>query len=225
MRISVIIPVLNEATTIAATLDAVLGLNPHEVIVADGGSVDHTGEIAAGFGIPVFTAERARALQMNCGAAHATGDVLLFLHADTRLPHSAFRDIAAALENPRYVGGRFDLELDGKHWMLPVIGALINCRSRATQVGTGDQAIFVRRETFMRLGGYPDIALMEDIALCRSLKRQGQLASLRSRVVTSARRWESEGVWRTIFKMWLLKLCYFAGVAPARLKPFYADIR
>jgi hypothetical protein len=106
-----------------------------------------------------------------------------------------------------------------------VIGALINCRSRATQVGTGDQAIFVRRETFMRLGGYPDIALMEDIALCRSLKWQGQLASLRSRVVTSARRWESEGVWRTIFKMWLLKLCYFAGVAPARLKPFYADIR
>jgi rSAM/selenodomain-associated transferase 2 len=225
MNISIVIPVFNEEKAIGAALGALLPLAPHEIIVVDGGSDDRTAEICASFGVRVLDSGRGRGRQMNAGAARATGDVLLFLHADTRLPHSAFRDIAAALENPRYVGGRFDLELDGKHWMLPVIGALINCRSRATGVGTGDQAIFVRRETFMRLGGYPDIALMEDIALCRSLKRQGQLASLRSRVVTSARRWESEGVWRTIFKMWLLKLCYFAGVAPARLKPFYADIR
>lgn len=225
MRISVIIPVLNEATTIAATLDAVLRLDPHEVILVDGGSVDATRKIAAGFGVPVLTAERGRARQMNCGATHATGDVLLFLHADTRLPETALRNIADALDNSECVGGRFDICLEGSHWMLKIVGALINCRSRATKVATGDQAIFVRRETFMRLGGYPDIALMEDIALCRSLKRQGSLACLRSRVVTSARRWESEGVWRTIFKMWLLKLCYFAGVAPARLRQFYADTR
>ena len=225
MNISVVIPVFNEEKAIGAALGALLPLAPHESIVVDGGSDDRTAEICASFGVRVLASDRGRGRQMNAGAARATGDVLLFLHADTRLPHSAFRDIAAALENPQYVGGRFDLELDGKHWMLPVIGALINCRSRATGVGTGDQAMFVRRETFMRLGGYPEIALMEDIALCRSLKRQGQLASLRSRVVTSARRWEREGVWRTICKMWLLKLCYFAGVAPARLKPFYADIR
>jgi rSAM/selenodomain-associated transferase 2 len=225
MNISVVIPVFNEEKAIGAALGALLPLAPHEIIVVDGGSNDRTAEICASFGVRVLESDRGRGRQMNAGAARATGDVLLFLHADTRLPHSAFRDIAAALENPRYVGGRFDLELDGKHWMLPVIGALINCRSRATGVGTGDQAIFVRRKTFMRLGGYPEIALMEDIALCRSLKRQGQLESLRSRVVTSARRWEREGVWRTICKMWLLKLCYFAGVAPARLKPFYADIR
>ena len=162
---------------------------------------------------------------MNYGAGCATGDVLLFLHADTKLPDSAFQDIAAALSEARCLGGRFDVELEGSHWMLKIIGGLINYRSRATKVGTGDQAIFVRREVFMRLGGYPDIPLMEDIALCRLLKRLGRIACLRSRVVTSARRWERDGVWRTIFRMWTLKFLYLTGVSPARLKQFYADTR
>ena len=162
---------------------------------------------------------------MNYGAREATGDVLLFLHADTQLPDSAFQDIAAALSDGRCLGGRFDVELQGSHWMLKVVGALINYRSRATKVGTGDQAIFVRRAVFAQLGGYPDILLMEDIALCRALKRLGTIACLRSRVVTSARRWESDGVWRTIFRMWTLKFLYLAGVSPARLKQFYADTR
>jgi rSAM/selenodomain-associated transferase 2 len=150
---------------------------------------------------------------------------LLFLHADTRLPQSAFADIAAALADPRCVGGRFDVELEGRHWMLKIIGALINWRSRATQVGTGDQAIFVRREVFERMGGYPDIPLMEDLALCRALKRLGTVACLRNRVITSARRWENDGVWWTIARMWTLKLLYLAGMSPARLKRFYADTR
>ena len=225
MRISVIVPVLNEEATIAPTLRSLLALKPDEIIVVDGGSGDRTREIAARFDIQVLSSERGRARQMNHGAAYAGGDILLFLHADTRLPASAFADIAAALADPRCVGGRFDVELEGDRWMLKLVGALINCRSRATQVGTGDQAIFVRREVFLRMGGYPDIPLMEDIALCRALKRMGGIACLRSRVVTSARRWENDGVARTIVRMWTLKLLYLAGVSPARLRQFYADTR
>jgi rSAM/selenodomain-associated transferase 2 len=225
MNISVIIPVLNEEKTVAATLHALAPLQPHEIIVVDGGSADRSREIAGQLGAKVLTTERGRARQMNCGARHASGEVLLFLHADTRLPDSALLDITSALADARCAGGRFDVELEGRHWMLKTIGALINYRSRATKVGTGDQAIFVRREIFTRMGGYPDIPLMEDIAFCRALKRTGGVACLRSRVVTSARRWESDGVWRTIFRMWTLKFLYLAGVSPARLKQFYADTR
>ena len=225
MNISVIIPVLNEEKTIAATLGSLLALQPHEIIIVDGGSRDRSREICRQLGAQVVSSERGRARQMNYGAHRATGDVLLFLHADTRLPDSAFQDIAAAFSDARCLGGRFDVELEGSHWMLKIIGGLINRRSRATKVGTGDQAIFARRSVFMQIGGYPDIPLMEDIALCRSLKRLGEIACLRSRVVTSARRWESDGVWRTIFRMWTLKFLYLAGVSPARLKQFYADTR
>jgi rSAM/selenodomain-associated transferase 2 len=225
MKISVIVPVLNEEVTIAATLGALAALAPYEVILVDGGSVDRTRDIAARSGAQVLSAERGRARQMNRGAARASGEVLLFLHADTRLPDSAFSDIAAALNDPRCLGGRFDVELEGSHRMLKLVAALINYRSRVTKVGTGDQAIFLRREIFLRMGGYPDIPLMEDIALCRALKRMGAVACLRSRVVTSARRWENDGVWRTIVRMWTLKLLYLAGVSPARLKQFYADTR
>ena len=225
MNISVVIPVLNEEKTIAASLRALLPLAPHEIIVVDGGSEDRTRDICASFNITVLTSERGRARQMNHGARHARGEVLLFLHADTRLPSSALRDIAAALNDPRYLAGRFDVELEGQHWLLKLIGRMISYRSRMTKVGTGDQALFVRRDVFERLGGYPDSPLMEDIALCRALKRQGGIACLRSRVVTSARRWEHDGVWRTIFRMWTLKFLYLAGVSPVRLKQFYADSR
>jgi rSAM/selenodomain-associated transferase 2 len=225
MKISVILPVLNEEKTVAATLGALMPLSPHEIIVVDGGSSDRTREICQGGGALVFNAARGRARQMNDGARQASGNVLLFLHADTRLPPSALGDIARALSDSDYVGGRFDVELEGRHWMLRVIGALISYRSRMTKVGTGDQAIFVRRQIFERMGGYPDIPLMEDIAFYRALKRMGKVACLRSRVVTSARRWEAEGIWRTIAKMWTLKILYFAGVSPARLKRYYADTR
>ncbi|HMF48458.1 MAG TPA: TIGR04283 family arsenosugar biosynthesis glycosyltransferase, partial [Candidatus Saccharimonadales bacterium] len=163
--------------------------------------------------------------QMNYGACQVFGEVLLFFHADTRLLKSAFADIAAALRDPRYLGGRFDVDLEGRHRMLKIISTLINYRSRATKVGTGDQALFVRREVFERMGGFPEISLMEDVAFCRQLKRLGDIACLRSRVITSARRWEVDGIWRTIFRMWTLKSLYLAGVSPARLKHFYADTR
>jgi rSAM/selenodomain-associated transferase 2 len=225
MHISVIVPMLNEESVIGSTLAALAQLGPHEIIVVDGGSTDRSRQICARAGASVVIAHRGRARQMNRGARQATGDVLLFLHADTRLPAAAFDEITAALQDPANVGGRFDVELQGHHWMLRVIGAMINYRSRMTKVGTGDQAIFVRREVFDRLGGFPDIPLMEDIAFCRALKRAGDIACLHSKVLTSARRWEAEGVWRTILRMWTLKLLYLAGVSPVTLKRFYADAR
>ncbi len=225
MKITIIVPVLNEEKSIPATLQALASLQPYETIVVDGGSQDRTRDVAAACGVKITVAERGRARQMNRGAQEATGEVLLFLHADTRLPASAFADIDGALSDPRYVGGRFDVALDGSHWMLPVVARLISYRSRVSKIGTGDQALFVRSEVFQRVGGFPDIPLMEDIAFCRALKRLGEIACLRSRVVTSARRWEIDGVWRTIFTMWTLKLLYLAGVSPARLKQYYADTR
>jgi rSAM/selenodomain-associated transferase 2 len=225
MKISVIVPVLDEEKQLATTLEGLLALAPHEILVVDGGSSDRSREIAGRFGVHVIPAERGRARQMNRGAAQATGDVLLFLHADTRLPLSALDDIGSALSDRRHVGGRFDVELEGKHWMLPVVARMISQRSRLTKVATGDQALFVRRGVFEQMGGFPDIPLMEDIAFCRSLKLMGRVACLRSRVVSSGRRWEIDGVWRTIFRMWTLKLLYLGGVSPARLKQYYGDTR
>jgi rSAM/selenodomain-associated transferase 2 len=225
MPISVIVPVLNEEKNIAATLAALLPLAPYEIIVVDGGSSDRTRQIAGEFPVKIISSERGRARQMNHGAQAASGDVLLFLHADTRLPPTAFDDITNALADLRYLGGRFDIDLEGSHWVLPLVGRMISYRSRLSKVATGDQALFVRREIFHRMGGFQEIPLMEDIAFCRALKRLGAVACLRSRVVTSGRRWEVDGVWRTILRMWVLKLLYFAGVSPARLKQFYADTR
>jgi rSAM/selenodomain-associated transferase 2 len=225
MNISVIVPVLNEEKTIAATLAALVTLAPYEIIIVDGGSADRTRELAGPFPVKVISSERGRGRQMNRGADEADGEVLLFLHADTRLPTSALNDIKSALSEPRYLGGRFDVELAGDHWLLPLVGRMISYRSRLSKVATGDQAIFVRRQVFARMGGFPDMPLLEDITFCRTLKRLGDVACLRSRVVTSARRWEVDGVWWTIFRMWTIKLLYLAGVSPARLKQFYADTR
>src|SRR3972149_8560159 len=204
MRIAVIMPVLNEEKTIGAALHALTALKPHEIIVVDGGSGDRTRRISVEAGAKVLMTGPGRARQMNRGALEAMGDVLLFLHADTRLPASAFRDIESALSDPRYLGGRFDVELGSDRWLLKSVGFMISLRSRHSKVGTGDQAIFVRREIFTELGAFPDMPLMEDIAFSRMLKRAGKVACLKSKVVTSARRWETDGVWRTIFKMWTL---------------------
>jgi rSAM/selenodomain-associated transferase 2 len=216
---------LNEAKNIVATLQALLPLGPSELLIVDGGSSDGTPAICRQFDAEILTSPRGRAAQMNYGARRASGDVLLFLHADTRLPPTAFSDIRNALSDPRFVGGRFDIHLDGDHWMLRVIGAMISLRSRLSKVSTGDQGIFVRREVFQRMGGFPEIPLMEDIAFCRALKCLGKVACLKSKVITSARRWELDGVWRTIFRMWTLKSLYLLGVPPHRLKQFYDDAR
>jgi rSAM/selenodomain-associated transferase 2 len=225
MRISIIIPVLNEEETIAATLEALSFLAPNEVIVVDGGSADHTREIAVRFPAAVLSAPPGRARQMNHGAGIAQGDVFLFLHADTRLPPSAVTDIRRSLIDSSFVGGRFDVKLDGQGRKLKMIGAFMNLRSRLTKMSTGDQAIFVRRETFEQLAGFPDIPLMEDLALSRMLKKKGRITCLKSQVVTSARRWEKEGIWRTVLRMWTLRFLYFAGVSPDRLSRYYCNAR
>ena len=225
ISISVIIPTLNEELTIAAALQSVLRLEPDEILVVDGGSLDSTRAMAASMGVRVFSSARGRARQMNAGAQLARGEVLLFVHADTRLPDSALADIRGAMQDHRVAGGRFDLALDSAGRMFKLIGRMISLRSRLSKIATGDQAIFVRRDVFARLGGYPDIPLMEDVALSRALKRAGEVACLKSRVITSPRRWQTEGVWRTIFRMWVLKFLYLAGVSPFRLKRFYGDAR
>ena len=225
MRISVIVPVFNEERGIAETLMELQRLKPQQTIVVDGGSSDRTPEICQRFGVEFYVSSRGRARQMNFGAQRAGGDVLLFLHADTRLPPSAFEDIREALQDRRVLGGRFDLQLDSPRPLLKLIGFMISLRSRLSKVGTGDQAIFVRRQVFAELGGYPDIPLMEDVAFSRALKRRGAVACLHSRVVSSARRWEMDGIWRTVLKMWTLKTLYLLGISPVRLKRYYGDTR
>ena len=225
MDISVIIPTLNEAATIGETLRRLRSSASCEVIVVDGGSDDGTPELARPQADLVLSAGRGRATQMNVGARAASGQVLLFLHADTVLPPDFPALLENALRNPRVVGGRFDVRLDAEGRLFRIIETLMNLRSRLSRIATGDQAIFVRSRTFQELGGYREAELMEDLELSYRLKRQGELACLRERVVTSARRWQRDGIVRTIGLMWLLRLLYFIGVSPSYLKTFYADTR
>ena len=225
MRLSIIIPVLNEERTIAATLADLDRVEAAEVIVVDGGSTDRTAESVRATSARLVVSPRGRAAQMNAGARQAAGDVLLFLHADTKLPAGASRDIRECMADARCAGGRFDIRLDSTRPLLRLVGRMISLRSRLTRVATGDQAIFARRAVFERLGGFPEIPLMEDVAFSRALKKAGRIACLRARVTSSARRWEKHGAVRTILLMWALKLLFLAGVPPTRLKRLYGEAR
>jgi rSAM/selenodomain-associated transferase 2 len=221
-KISVVIPALDEEATLPATLASAAPLRSrgHEVIVVDGGSADRTREIARAGADRVLEAPRGRARQMNAGARAATGDALLFLHADSLLPAGADECIRRALvAGPAW--GRFDVRIAGASPLLAVVAAFMNARSRLTGIATGDQAMFVRREAFEAAGGFPDIALMEDLAISRALKRVSPPARLRERVTTSGRRWAERGVTRTIVLMWWLRLQFFLGADPARLARTY----
>jgi rSAM/selenodomain-associated transferase 2 len=224
--LSVVVPMLNEAAAIASTLDALRrGAPDAELIVVDGGSTDASVAIARPLCDTLLDASRGRAHQMNAGARASHGDVLVFVHADTIVPPTFAADIASALSDPAVVGGRFDVELDAGALPYRIIGAMINIRSRISRTGTGDQAIFVRRDVFDRLGGFPELELCEDLEFSRRLKRIGRIACLRTRVTTSARRWNRDGVARTVVRMWLIRAMYLLGVPPARLKRMYADTR
>jgi len=223
--ISVVIPALNEEAALAATVASARAPGVREVIVVDGGSSDDTADVARRLGARVLNAPRGRAPQMNAGAVAATGTVLLFLHADTTLPAGFDAAVLTALRDPLVVGGRFDLSLMPSSLLLALTATLINLRSRLSRIATGDQAIFVRRQVFEDLGGFPELPLMEDIAFSRALKRAGDVACLRQKVTTSSRRWRQKGVLRTILLMWSLRFLYFCGVSPECLRRAYSDAR
>ena len=222
-KLSIIMPVLNEGEGIAAALDALADMRTRgtEVIVVDGGSGDATVERARLHADHIVFAPRGRARQMNAGAEKASGDVLLFLHADTRLPADADYVVLNGLERSGCVWGRFDVNIEGRSPLLSIVGLLMSLRSRLSSIATGDQAIFVRRAAFHAVGRFPAIALMEDIALCRQLKNVSKPLRLRERVTTSGRRWEKNGILKTIGLMWGLRLAYFFGADPKKLAQRY----
>jgi rSAM/selenodomain-associated transferase 2 len=222
-KLSIIVPVLDEGEGIAASLDALARMRAlgTEVIVVDGGSRDATIQRARLRADRVISAPRGRALQMNAGAAKAAGDVLLFLHADTRLPADADHVVLKGLERSGRAWGRFNVRIDGRSPLLLAVGWLMNIRSQLTGIATGDQAIFVRRDAFHEAGGFAEIPLMEDIALCKRLKRVSRPLCLSERVVTSGRRWDRHGVLPTILLMWRLRVAYFFGADPKELAQQY----
>jgi rSAM/selenodomain-associated transferase 2 len=222
MKLSIVMPVLDEAPGIEAALVALKPFRARgaEVIVADGGSKDGTADLAHALADYVFAAPRGRASQMNAGAAAASGDILLFLHADTRLPDNADLLIREGLSHSRRVWGRFDVRIEGGG-LLRLISLTMNWRSRLTGIATGDQAIFVTYAAFEAAGGFPSIALMEDVALSARLKRISRPLALRTRVTTSPRRWHKNGTLRTILLMWQLRMRFFLGADPAKLARAY----
>jgi rSAM/selenodomain-associated transferase 2 len=222
VRLSIVMPALDEAADIEAALAALAPYRQRgvEIIVVDGGSNDATPELARPLANRVLSAARGRAAQMNAGAAAAQGDVLLFLHADTRLPEDADRLVLDGLARAGHDWGRFDVRIDGGG--LPgVVATMMNARSRLTGIATGDQALFVTRAAFEAAGSFPPIALMEDVALSARLKRHGRPLALHARVTTSARRWRAHGTLRTVLLMWRLRLRFFLGADPAKLARAY----
>jgi len=220
---SIIVPMLNEAPALPDLLEHLRPLRRSgvEVILVDGGSEDGSAAIASRAGFEVVHAERGRARQMNAGAAAASGDVLLFLHADTRLPDGAIQLINAALADGRHVWGRFDVAFDLRSLTMDATAFGMNLRSRLSGIATGDQALFMTRAAFDGVGGFPDQPLMEDVEITSRLRRRSRPACIRRPVLTSARRWKSRGPWRTILLMWRLRLAYWFGASPADLARHY----
>ncbi|HUQ29667.1 MAG TPA: TIGR04283 family arsenosugar biosynthesis glycosyltransferase [Usitatibacter sp.] len=220
--LTLIVPALDEAAGIVACLAPMQEMRGRgvEVLVVDGGSRDATRELAAPLADRVIDCARGRARQMNAGAEAARGNFLAFVHADTILPANADIAIVRALAgDARW--GRFDVAIAGASPLLHVVATMMNVRSRLTGIATGDQAIFARGDEFRQAGGFPEIALMEDVALCKRLKRRSRPACLRDRVMTSGRRWERHGTLKTIFLMWRLRLAYALGADPGRLARRY----
>ena len=223
MKISIVIPVLNEAVLVVQNLPALQPLRAagHELILVDGGSDDATVSLSEPFVDQTIRSSKGRSRQMNNGAMAAKGDVLLFLHIDTLLPEGADRLIMNGMKREMRSWGRFDVRLSGGHLLFRAVNCLMNWRSRVTGIATGDQAIFVQKKLFRTVGGFPDIDLMEDIALSKRLKGYSLPCCLWQRVITSSRRWEKKGMVRTILLMWFLRGAYFFNVTPNRLAKFY----
>ena len=221
--LSIVIPALNEATSIWATLSPLQAMRARgvEVVLVDGGSADNTKQIALPLVDRVVDCARGRARQMNAGAKECKGEVILFLHADSMLPIDADQSILDALHTTTRNWGRFDVAIEGAHFFLPVVAWFMNRRSRLTGIATGDQGLFMTRKAFAAVGGFADIPLMEDVAMCAALKKNGAPIYLKQTITTSGRRWEKHGVWRTIFLMWRIRLAYFFGADPVKLHRTY----
>ncbi|KUJ88740.1 MAG: glycosyl transferase family protein [Halomonas sp. 54_146] len=223
--LSIVIPMLNEAAGIQAML---AGLQPLretgvEIIVVDGGSQDSSIQIATPLADRVLSSTPGRARQMNLGAQHTSAPALLFLHADTYLPKNAVEQVAQALNT--HCWGRFDIHLEGHSRWLPMVSWMMNQRSRLTGIATGDQGMFLRRKTFDAVGGFPEQPLMEDIELSKRLKRLSRPACLKAKVISSGRRWDQFGAWKTIRLMWRLRYRYWRGVSATQLAKEYRDAR
>ena len=226
MKIAIVVPVFNEALALPRLIEHLAALKAtanqdFELVFVDGGSTDDTMALLDDAGLRVITSTKGRAWQMNAGAAQTTGDILLFLHADTQLPVNALEAIPSSLAG-NMCWGRFDVRIAGKTWMLAVVANMMNWRSRLSGIATGDQAIFMTRAAFQAIGGFPEQALMEDIEASRRLRQLSRPACISAQVITSGRRWETRGVWRTIFLMWRLRWSYWRGQSPIKLAELYA---
>jgi len=224
-RISVFIPTLNEAAVIEKTLTALPRHESLERIVVDGHSSDGTAALAEPFADKVLVTQAGRAQQMNAGARVAGGEVFLFLHADSRLDENGFCDLIEAFDDPAVVGGAFRLAIDSSRLSLRIVAAVANWRTWLTGIPYGDQGIFVRRSVFERLGGYPELPIMEDLEFARRLNRAGTIALLSRPMITSSRRWDKEGVGYTTVRNQIFVLFYLLGVSPTRLSRWYRAVR
>jgi len=227
LKLSIIIPSLNEAENIVATLEPLQCLRKrgHEIILCDGGSTDNTTELSKTLVDHCVSSRPGRATQMNSGANKAVGDVLCFLHADTRAPENIDQLISSALNNSHKFWGRFNVRLSGSHWYFRIIESMMNFRSCLSGISTGDQGIFVCRNIFFKMSGFNDIPLMEDIEISKRLRKITRpLCINKATLLTSSRRWEQNGIFKTVFLMWKLRLQYFIGIPPSKLvKLYYTD--
>ncbi len=223
--VAIVVPLLNEAKSLSQLFQLLDGLDADEIVLVDGGSEDGSLELLGKSPFRWLQSKKGRAVQMNAGASICQSETVLFLHADTEIDAVAIASARDTMADSEVVGGRFDLKLSGRHPMLRLIEQMINLRSRFTKISSGDQAMFVRRKLFEKLGGFSDQPLMEDIEFSRRLKQQGRVACLHDRVTTSSRRWEQFGIFRTILLMWKLRFLYWAGVSPERLAKIYRDAR
>ena len=220
-QFSIIIPVFNEAASLAHSLKDLLASIEYqsqvEIIVCDGGSDDDSHDLIRQFPVAVLNTPKGRSLQMNAGAQQATGDWLVFLHADTRLPKNWMQ----LIQQCKGEWGRFDVRLSGHHWLFRIIEKAMNIRSRQTSIATGDQVLFFRRDFFHRLGGFPAIPLMEDIAISKLARTYSAADCIHQQVITSSRRWEKNGILRTVMLMWFLRLAFWLGMKPEKLHRLY----
>jgi rSAM/selenodomain-associated transferase 2 len=224
--LSIIIPVFNEATTIVQTLGRLKDDVGVELIVVDGGSQDNTVELAKQMGVKVISSPiSGRAQQMNIGAVAARGDILLFLHADTQLPQNYQKIVQLTLAKEKVIAGAFELAIDGQQWSLRLVEKMVNWRSHFLSLPYGDQAIFLDKKVFQDLGGFANLPIMEDFEFVQRLKRRGKIAIVPVAVLTSGRRWQKLGVFKTTLINQLIIVGYYLGISPARLRHFYQNQR